>query len=150
MVCAGNLKTALMTRTTRRHVCRWHLRWAVTVSRSQRPCCELDMVGSTGGFPCPPALHRHRGRHTSSRRYTTTLFPWARQRFRISKALPSTIPNFYNPDQPVTDLSGSSSAVAPTGFSLDPHFHVANDYVGRRGNRSATQQVHERQRHLSL
>ena len=34
---------------------------------------------------------RHRGRRTSSRRYTTTLFPWARQRFRISKALPSTI-----------------------------------------------------------
>ena len=36
-------------------------------------------------------------------------------------------PNFYNPNQPVTDFSGSTSPVAPTGYSIDPHFHAADD-----------------------
>ncbi len=36
-------------------------------------------------------------------------------------------PNFYNPNQPVTNFSASSSAAAPTGYSVDPHFHAAND-----------------------
>ncbi len=42
-------------------------------------------------------------------------------------------PDFYNPNQPVTDLSGSTNAVAPTGFSIDPHFHAANDMQGAVG-----------------
>jgi hypothetical protein len=42
-------------------------------------------------------------------------------------------PDFYNPDQPVTDFSGSISTVAPTGFSVDPHFHAANDMQGAVG-----------------
>jgi hypothetical protein len=36
-------------------------------------------------------------------------------------------PNFYNPNEPVTNFSGSANAVAPTGYSVDPHFHAAND-----------------------
>lgn len=42
-------------------------------------------------------------------------------------------PGFYNPNQPVTDFSGSISAAAPTGYSLDPHFHAANDMQGAVG-----------------
>ena len=42
-------------------------------------------------------------------------------------------PDFYNPNQPVTDFSGSISTVAPTGFSVDPHFHAANDMQGAVG-----------------
>jgi hypothetical protein len=42
-------------------------------------------------------------------------------------------PDFYNPTQPVTDFSGSLSTVAPTGFSVDPHFHAANDMQGAVG-----------------
>jgi hypothetical protein len=42
-------------------------------------------------------------------------------------------PAFYNPNQPVTDVSGSAAAVAPTGFSVDPHFHAANDMQGAVG-----------------
>ena len=36
-------------------------------------------------------------------------------------------PNFYNPNQAVTNFSGSSSAAAPTGYSIDPRFRAAND-----------------------
>jgi hypothetical protein len=36
-------------------------------------------------------------------------------------------PNFYNPNQPVTNFSSPSSAAAPTGYSVAPHFHAAND-----------------------
>ncbi|HEY4379659.1 MAG TPA: carboxypeptidase regulatory-like domain-containing protein [Acidobacteriaceae bacterium] len=35
-------------------------------------------------------------------------------------------PNFYNPNQAVTNFAGSSD-VAPTGYSIDPHFRAAND-----------------------
>ena len=41
-------------------------------------------------------------------------------------------PNFYNPNQPVTNFTGLSSA-APTGYSVDPHFHAANDMQGAVG-----------------
>ena len=36
-------------------------------------------------------------------------------------------PGFYNPNQPVTNFSGSATAAAPTGYSIDPHFRAAND-----------------------
>jgi hypothetical protein len=36
-------------------------------------------------------------------------------------------PNFFNPNLPVTDFSGSNSAAAPTGYSVGPRFHAAND-----------------------
>ena len=36
-------------------------------------------------------------------------------------------PNFYDPNQAVTNPSGATNAVAPTGYSIDPHFHAAND-----------------------
>jgi hypothetical protein len=42
-------------------------------------------------------------------------------------------PDFYNPNQPVTDFSRSISTVAPTGFSVDPHFHAATDMQGAVG-----------------
>jgi hypothetical protein len=42
-------------------------------------------------------------------------------------------PDFYNPAQPVTSLSGSTGAVAPTGYSVDPHFHAANDMQSALG-----------------
>lgn len=42
-------------------------------------------------------------------------------------------PNFYDPNAPVTSLSGSASAAAPTGYSVDPHFHAANDMQGAVG-----------------
>ena len=42
-------------------------------------------------------------------------------------------PNFYNPNQAVTSFSGSASPAAPTGYSLDPHFHAAVDMQGAVG-----------------
>ena len=36
-------------------------------------------------------------------------------------------PNFYNPNQAVINPSGATNAVAPTGYSIDPHFRAAND-----------------------
>ena len=42
-------------------------------------------------------------------------------------------PDFYNPNAPVTNFSGSSSFAAPTGYSVDPHFHAANDMQGAVG-----------------
>ncbi len=42
-------------------------------------------------------------------------------------------PNFYNPSAPVTNLSGSLTAAAPTGYSVDPHFKAANDMQGAVG-----------------
>jgi hypothetical protein len=36
-------------------------------------------------------------------------------------------PNFYNPNQAVTNFSGSTSPVAPTGYSIAPNFRAAND-----------------------
>jgi opacity protein-like surface antigen len=42
-------------------------------------------------------------------------------------------PDLYNPKQPVSDLPDSADAVAPTGFSVDSHFHAANDMQGGVG-----------------
>ena len=42
-------------------------------------------------------------------------------------------PNFYNPSAPVTNFSGSLTAAAPTGYSVDPHFKAANDMQGAVG-----------------
>jgi hypothetical protein len=42
-------------------------------------------------------------------------------------------PNFFNPNQPVTDFTGVTSAAAPAGYSIDPHFHAANDMQGAVG-----------------
>jgi Carboxypeptidase regulatory-like domain len=42
-------------------------------------------------------------------------------------------PDFYNPNQPVTTFSSSASAAAPTGYTLDPHFHAAVDMQGAVG-----------------
>ena len=42
-------------------------------------------------------------------------------------------PDFYNPNQPVTDLSGSAGAVAPTGVSVDSLVHAANDMLAALG-----------------
>lgn len=42
-------------------------------------------------------------------------------------------PGFYNPNQPVTDFSGSTNTVAPTGYTVDHHFHAANDMQGAVG-----------------
>lgn len=49
-------------------------------------------------------------------------------------------PSFYNPNAPVTTFSTSpstscttSSTAAPTGYSLDPHFHSAIDMQGAIG-----------------
>ncbi|HWB32140.1 MAG TPA: carboxypeptidase regulatory-like domain-containing protein [Acidobacteriaceae bacterium] len=36
-------------------------------------------------------------------------------------------PDFYDPNHTVTSFSGSASAVAPTGYSLDPNFHASLD-----------------------
>jgi hypothetical protein len=36
-------------------------------------------------------------------------------------------PTFYNPNAPVTTLPAGTAMAAPTGYSLDPHFHAAND-----------------------
>ena len=37
-------------------------------------------------------------------------------------------PNFYEPNSPGFEPSGgSTTAKAPTGYSIDPHFHAAND-----------------------
>lgn len=41
-------------------------------------------------------------------------------------------PGFYNPNAPVTNFSGANGA-APTGYSLDPHFHAAIDMQGAVG-----------------
>ena len=38
-----------------------------------------------------------------------------------------TKPPFYNPNAPVTTFPANSSVAAPTGYSLDPHFHAADD-----------------------
>jgi hypothetical protein len=38
-----------------------------------------------------------------------------------------TNPTFYNPNQPVTTFPANTTEAAPTGYSLDPHFHAAND-----------------------
>jgi hypothetical protein len=42
-------------------------------------------------------------------------------------------PDFYNPNQPVTTFPGSATVAAPTGFSVDPHFHAAVDMQGAVG-----------------
>ena len=42
-------------------------------------------------------------------------------------------PNFYNPNAPVTNFSGSTSTAAPTGYTLDPHLHTAVDMQGAVG-----------------
>ncbi len=55
-----------------------------------------------------------------------------------SKEIPNQLgitivdPAFFNPNQPVTNFSGSSGA-APTGYSVDAHFHAANDMQGAVG-----------------
>jgi hypothetical protein len=36
-------------------------------------------------------------------------------------------PNFYNPNQTVTNFTGTTIPAAPTGYSIDPRFHAAND-----------------------
>jgi hypothetical protein len=36
-------------------------------------------------------------------------------------------PNFYDPNHTVTNFSGTTEPVAPTGYSIDPNFHAAND-----------------------
>ena len=41
-------------------------------------------------------------------------------------------PSFYNPNAPVTNFSGINPA-APTGYSLDRHFHAAIDMQGAVG-----------------
>jgi uncharacterized membrane protein YgcG len=38
-----------------------------------------------------------------------------------------TTPGFYNPNAPVTTFPANSTMAAPTGYSLDPHFHSAVD-----------------------
>jgi hypothetical protein len=38
-----------------------------------------------------------------------------------------TAPAFYNPNAPVTTFPTNSAMAAPTGYSLDPHFHAADD-----------------------
>jgi hypothetical protein len=38
-----------------------------------------------------------------------------------------TVPPFYNPNAPVTTFPANSTIAAPTGYSLDPHFHAADD-----------------------
>jgi hypothetical protein len=38
-----------------------------------------------------------------------------------------TTPLFYNPNAPVTTFPANSTMAAPTGYSLDPHFHAAVD-----------------------
>ena len=42
-------------------------------------------------------------------------------------------PNFFNPNAPVTNFTGSPNAAAPTGYSVDSHFHAANDMQGAVG-----------------
>lgn len=42
-------------------------------------------------------------------------------------------PEFYNPNAPVTNFAGSANAAAPTGYTLDPHFHAAVDMQGAVG-----------------
>lgn len=41
-------------------------------------------------------------------------------------------PTFYNPTQAVTTFAAATTA-APTGYSIDPHFHAANDMQGAVG-----------------
>ena len=54
--------------------------------------------------------------------YSTTAAP-NEQQFTI------TNPSFYNPNQttPIDSTSSSASAAAPTYYTIDPYFHVAND-----------------------
>jgi TonB dependent receptor len=57
-------------------------------------------------------------------------------------------PDFYNPNQPVTDFSGSMNTAY--GIFCRFPFSCRQRYAGRGGDRPATQQVHDRERHLSL
>jgi hypothetical protein len=42
-------------------------------------------------------------------------------------------PNFYQPNIPGYEPSQGSSSKAPTGYSIDPYFHAANDMQGAIG-----------------
>ena len=42
-------------------------------------------------------------------------------------------PNFYEPNIPGYEPAQGSTSKAPTGYSIDPHFHAANDMQGAIG-----------------
>ena len=97
----------------------------------QRPCCVQAMDGSTSDSRYPTASDRRRGRPISSRPFTITLCRSALREPQISEGITVVDPNFFNPNQPVTAFSGSTRA--PTGYSVDPHFHAAIDMQGAVG-----------------